>query len=330
MSRSVRFFASFHTVPTFDEWRAMAVDAERLGFYGISRDDHFWPPTLAQPDEVWPECFTLLAALAAVTSKVRITQTVACNAYRHPGLLAKIVATLDWISNGRAELGIGAGWFRPEFEAYGFDYPKPSVRIEMLHEAVKIVKSLWTEPRTTFKGKHYNLTDAYCFPKPVQKPRPPIVIGGGGEKLLRVTAEEADVANISMIFSAGTVTPEGIKEHSQESFQRKRDILRRHCDAIGRDFGELKIASQLFTLVSKDENLVKSVNEMSAAQVGLDPETTRTLPNVAVGTPNQVIDLLGERIEKLGIDVFVCNFLNPEIMQVFAQEVMPHLNPAKP
>ncbi|MDP3939164.1 MAG: LLM class flavin-dependent oxidoreductase, partial [Deltaproteobacteria bacterium] len=210
MSRSVRFFASFHTVPSFDEWRAMAVDAERLGFYGISRDDHFWPPTLAQPEDPWPECFTLLGALAAVTSKVRITQTVTCNAYRHPGLLAKIVSTLDWISNGRAELGLGAGWYRPEFDAYGIDYPKPSVRIAMLQEAVKIVKSLWTEPKTTFDGKYYKIKDAYCYPKPVQKPRPPIVIGGGGEKLLRVTAEEADIANISMIFSAGTVTPEGV------------------------------------------------------------------------------------------------------------------------
>ncbi|MDP3939681.1 MAG: hypothetical protein Q8R92_16315, partial [Deltaproteobacteria bacterium] len=143
-------------------------------------------------------------------------------------------------------------------------------------------------------------------------------------------AEEADVANISMIFSAGTVTPEGVKEHSVESFMRKRNILRRHCDEIGRDFAELKIASQLFTMVSKDENLVKSVSEMSAAQVGIDPEIARALPNVAIGTPNQVIDVLGERIEKLGIDVFICNFLSPEIMQAFATDVMPHLNPEKP
>ena len=330
MSRPVRFIASFHTVPTFDEWRAMANDAERLGFYGINRDDHFWPPTLAQPEDAWPEAFTLLSALAAVTSKVWITQTVTCNAYRNPGLLAKMVSTMDWISGGRVELGIGAGWYRPEFEAYGYDYPKPSVRIAMLQEAVKIIKSLWTEPKTTFDGKYYQFKDAYCYPKPIQKPRPPIVIGGGGEKLLRVTAEEADIANISMIFKAGEITPEGLKEHTEESFLRKRDTLQRHCDSIGRDFGEIKIAGQLFTMVAKDENLVKSVSEMSAAQVGLDPETARTLPNVAIGTPNQVIDLLGERIEKLGVDSFVCTFLDPGIMETFATEVMPHLNPVTP
>ena len=330
MSRPVRFIASFHAVPTFAEWKGMALDAERLGFYGVNRDDHFWPPVLAQPDEAWPECFTLLSALAAITTKLRITQTVVCNAYRHPGLVAKMIATMDWISNGRMELGIGAGWYKPEFDAYGYDYPRPSVRIAQLQEAVKVIKSLWTDPRTTFEGKHYRLKDAYCYPKPIQQPRPPIIIGGGGEKLLRVTAEEADIANISMIFSAGEITPAGLREHTEESFLRKRDTLRRHCDAIGRDWKELKIASQLFALCSRDEDFVKAMSEMSAAQVGVDPETARTFPNVAVGTPSEMIDMLSKRIEKLGIDVYVCSFLNPDVMETFATEVMPHLNPVRP
>jgi len=330
VSRPVRFIASFHAVPTFAEWKAMALDAERLGFYGVNRDDHFWPPVLAQPDEAWPECFTLLSALAAITTKLRITQTVVCNAYRHPGLVAKMIATMDWISNGRMELGIGAGWYKPEFDAYGYDYPKASVRIAMLQEAVKVIKSLWTDPRTTFEGKHYRLKDAYCYPKPIQQPRPPIIIGGGGEKLLRVTAEEADIANISMIFSAGIITPAGLREHTEESFLRKRDTLRRHCDAIGRDWKELKIASQLFALCSRDEGFVKAMSEMSAAQVGVDPETVHTFPNVAVGTPSEMVDMLSKRIEKLGIDVYVCNFLNADVMETFATEVMPHLNPVRP
>jgi probable F420-dependent oxidoreductase len=330
MSRPVRFYASFHTMPTFAEAKAFALSAERLGFYGVNRDDHFWPPVLAQPEEPWPECFTLLSALAAVTSRVRITQTVACNAYRHPVLLAKIIATLDWVSNGRTELGIGAGWYRPEFEALGIPYPKPSARIAQLHEAVKIIKSLWTENRTTFEGKFYRIQDAICFPKPIQKPRPPVVIGGGGEKLLRVAAEEADIANISMIFNAGLITPEGLRAHSQESFLRKRDALRRHCDAIGRDWREIKISGQLFTLVSKNEELVKAMSEMSAANVGVDPETARSLPNVAVGTPSELVDLLEKRIEKLGIDAFVCTFMDSEMMAIFATEVMPHLNPVRP
>jgi probable F420-dependent oxidoreductase len=330
VSRPVRFIASFHAVPTFAEWKAMALDAERLGFYGVNRDDHFWPPVLAQPDETWPECFTLLSALAAITTKLHITQTVVCNAYRHPGLVAKMIATMDWISGGRMELGIGAGWYKPEFDAYGYDYPKASVRIAQLQEAVKVIKSLWTDSRTTFEGKYYRLKDAYCYPKPIQQPRPPIIIGGGGEKLLRVSAEEADIANISMIFSAGIITSAGLREHTEESFLRKRDTLRRHCDAIGRDWKELKIASQLFALCSRDEDFVKAMSEMSAAQVGVDPETARTFPNVAVGTPSEMIDMLSKRIDKLGIDVYVCNFLNPDVMETFATEVMPHLHPVKP
>ena len=183
--------------------------------------DHFVP---LGPDPTGPqlEGWTLLGALAARTERLRVGLMVTGNTYRHPAVLANIAVTVDHISHGRLDFGIGAGWNELEHSMYGMQLYAPGERIRRLGEACEVMKLLWTETRANFDGKYYQLKDALCEPKPVQKPYPPIVIGGSGEQLtLRVVARHADIWN----FFSDTV----------EEFNHKQEVLARHCEAVGRD-----------------------------------------------------------------------------------------------
>jgi F420-dependent oxidoreductase-like protein len=183
--------------------------------------DHFIP---LGPDPTGPqlEGWTLLGALAARTERLRVGLMVTGNTYRHPAILANIAATVDHISHGRLDFGIGAGWNEMEHNMYGMQLYKPGERIQRLGEACEVIRLLWTETRANFDGKYYQLKDALCEPKPVQKPYPPFVIGGSGEQLtLRVVARYANIWN----FVGGSI----------ETFRHKQEVLARHCEAIGRD-----------------------------------------------------------------------------------------------
>lgn len=184
--------------------------------------DHFMPIGGADPSGPCLEGWTLLAALAAETRRLRVGVMVTGNTYRHPAVLANIGATLDVISNGRLDFGIGAGWNELEHSAYGIPLYAPGERIARFAEACEVIKLLWTERSPDFNGQYYQLKGAFCEPKPVQKPYPPFVIGGGGErKTLRVTAQYADIWN----YGGGPV----------EEFRHKNVVLDEHCAAIGRD-----------------------------------------------------------------------------------------------
>uniref|UniRef100_A0A831TAU0 LLM class F420-dependent oxidoreductase n=1 Tax=Thermorudis peleae TaxID=1382356 RepID=A0A831TAU0_9BACT len=194
--------------------------------------DHFIP---LGPDPTGPclEGWSLLAALAARTERLRIGVMVTGNTYRHPAVLANIAATVDVISGGRLDFGIGAGWHELEHDMYGLELPSPGRRIRMLGEACEVIRRLWTEERPSFEGRYYRLREARCEPKPVQKPYPPFVIGGSGEQLtLRVAAQYADIWN----FGGGPV----------ETFRHKSEVLDRHCLEIGRDPSSIQRSVQLW------------------------------------------------------------------------------------
>ena len=176
------------------------------------------------------EAWTLMTHMAAVTSRARIGQLVTCNEYRHPAYLAKIAACVDVMSGGRLDLGIGAGWFQEEFDAYGYDYRTMPDRLRRLRESLEIIRRMWgDDDMASFDGKHFQLKDAVCRPKPVQRPHPPILIGGRGEKvLLRLVARYADVWNFN---------------GNREEFPRYREILKDHCLAVGRDFDEITLTA---------------------------------------------------------------------------------------
>ncbi|MEM2081114.1 MAG: TIGR03560 family F420-dependent LLM class oxidoreductase [Candidatus Bathyarchaeia archaeon] len=206
----------------FSRVRDVVLECERLGYHSVWLDDHLMfgnRPVL--------ECWTTLTALSQLTTRIRLGTMVLCASFRNPALLAKMAATLDVISNGRLELGIGAGVQKEEHMAYGFTFPEARTRIERLAEAVAIIKELWTEEKASYKGKHYEINEAVCVPKPLQKPHPPITIGGSGEKLtLKVTARYADRCDFGYLPSI-------------ELYKRKIEVLETHCRGAGRDPNEI-------------------------------------------------------------------------------------------
>jgi F420-dependent oxidoreductase-like protein len=191
---------------------------EALGFDSIWDCDHFIQPS--RPTGPYFEAWTLLAALAAVTSRIRIGVLVSCNTFRHPSLLAKEAVTVDHVSNGRLELGLGAGWYEPEHPMFGIPFPGPAELVGRYREAVELVDTLLRNDTSSFDGRFYQVREATTRPKPIQQPRPPLVLAAHKSKMLRIVAEYADTWN-----SFGTV----------EEMRERNTMLDEHCAAIGRD-----------------------------------------------------------------------------------------------
>jgi len=184
-------------IKQFEISKLVARTADSLGFDSIYAYDHLIPFSINDIEKNIFECFTILSAIAAITSRIKIAQIVTCNSYRNPALLAKMISTLDVISKGRIELGIGAGWYDKEYTAYGYEFSSDMVRINQLDESLIIIRDMWTKKRASFEGRYYKVKDAICNPKPIQKPHPTIMIGGSGERyLLKVVAKHADRYNL--------------------------------------------------------------------------------------------------------------------------------------
>jgi len=288
----------------FDLWRT----AEELGFDWASVFDHFIP---MGPDPEGP-CFeglTLLSAMAAHTSRIRCGILVVGNTYRNPALLAKIAATIDHVSGGRLELGIGAGWYELEHNEYGIPFHTVGRRIRMLGETARILKSLWTEHKTTFKGRYYALTDATCEPKPVQKPHIPLWVGGAGEQLtLRVVAESADGWNT---FFAPL-----------DAYKHKLDVLAAHCRDVGRHPGEIRKSLVIQALVGETE---AEVEEAARRQGGGNADLAALRQRSLVGTPEQCVEQLLE-YARLGVGDFIIGARPPanrRTLELIAKRVAP-------
>lgn len=283
----------------------IAVRAEELGF------DHLWVydhvhnvPVPAQ--EAMFECWTTIAAISQRTSRIRLGQMVGCTGYRNPSLLAKITSTIDVISGGRLEWGIGAGWYDQEFRAYGYDFPGARVRIEMLEDCVEIVHRMWTEGEATYTGSHFSVAGAQCDPKPIQTPHPNIWIGGGGEKrTLRVVARLATHSNFG---------------GSPEEFARKSAILDGHCAEVGRDPAEITrtISGEVFIRETEAE-----IGDRTRSFWG-EPFESWSAGNL-VGTPEQVSEKI-QRYVDAGCRGFVpwcSDYPDTETLELLATEVMP-------
>ena len=280
--------------------------AERLGYDSLWIYDHFHNVPRPAHEAVF-ECWTTMAAISQLTSTIRLGQMVGCNSYRNPGVLAKITSNLDVISGGRLDWGIGAGWYENEYRAYGFDFPKPKDRIGMLEETVQIVRSMWTEPETTFSGKYYDLKRANCDPKPLQEPTPPIWIGGGGEQLtLRVVAKYANCSNFG---------------GPPEMWAHKRDVLRQHCDDVGRDPDEIRMTWSPEVFIRETEAEVEAAG--SLAVWGQPAEEWRA--NNLVGTVEQVAEKIRTYVD-LGCRGFIpwcSDYPDTTSLELLATQVMP-------
>ncbi|WP_233494000.1 LLM class F420-dependent oxidoreductase [Desertihabitans brevis] len=200
--------------------------------------DHFHT-TPVPSEEATHEAWTLMAALAASTERIRLGQMCTCMAYRNPMYLAKVAATIDHVSQGRLEMGIGGGWYEHEWRAYGYGFPRAGVRLGMLDEGVQIFKQAWATGHATLDGQHYQVDDALCFPLPLQAGGPPLWIAGGGEKVtLRIAAQHARYTNF-----AGT----------PEDFTHKSEVLAQHCREVGTDFDAITRSSNYNVFIGRDE-----------------------------------------------------------------------------
>jgi F420-dependent oxidoreductase-like protein len=288
----------------FEAVKAKAQWAENHGFVWFSVMDHLIQiPGVGAPDEPFVEGWTALSALAAVTSRIRLATLATSVGYRNPAHLAKIAAGVDQISRGRLTLGIGAGYFETEYRQYGWEFPeRPATRIRQMEEAVRLIVAMWTEERTTFHGKFFDVEDAILEPKPIQKPRPPILIAGGGEQLtLRAVARLADLCNVG-----GDVA----------TTKHKFEVLRRHCDAAGRDLSTIQKSHNNSWLLAHDAGAIAAKRERLSARGPL---------RGFVGTVSEAVDLIGQ-YRDAGVDLLVnSDYRNDmETHELMATDVMQH------
>ena len=295
--------------------KSVALKAEQLGYDAGYVYDHFIPYYGDKRTLPFFEAYTLLSAIAAITTKLRVGQVVTCNSYRSPSLLAKMSSTLDAISNGRLEFGIGAGWFEYEYNSYGYTFDSASARIEQLDESLTIIKKMWQKEKSSFKGKHYSIKNAICSPKPIQNPHPPIMVGGAGQKLIAVAAKHATRYN----------HPFG----TPEILQSKIEMLKIQCKKINRNFGDIENSVLLRVLVGKDNDDIKQiVTQLKKKNESILEFIMRSKDSIALGTPDEVIEYLKKYVS-IGISHFIVNFIglsnSLEMLSLFSKKVRPYL-----
>jgi F420-dependent oxidoreductase-like protein len=308
-------------IETSDQWPtilSVAKTIESAGYESVWVYDHFHTVPIPTQEATY-EAWTLMAALAAATDTVRLGQMCTCNGYRPPAYLAKVAASIDAISGGRLEMGIGAGWYEHEYRGYGYPFPKPSVRIGELREAVEIMQLMWTEDEVSFDGKHYKLDGAICQPKPLQQPHIPFWIAGGGEKLtLNVAARYASYTNFA---------------DSIEGFVHKSEILRGHCDDVGRDFDAI-VRTTNFNVICEEteadvEDRIGSIKGHYSRFVTADRlEGIERMLRKMAGTPEQLAEQIA-RWSEVGMGYAIVYFQEAAYdtsgLERFAREVIPAL-----
>ncbi len=295
----------------YEEVLELAQSLTPNGFSSIWASDHFMLNS-GDPDRNCMEAWTLLTALAATVKEVRIGSLVTSASYRNPALLAKMAATVDQISGGRLEFGIGAGWKDVEYKAYGYRFPSAGERVRQLEESLEIIKSLWTKPISTFHGTHHSVVDAVAAPNPVQRPGPPILIGGSRPRMLRIMAQHADVVNF---------VPQPDPEGYADSMRRLEEM----CEEAGRDFESIRKTHLLTLLTGSDEADVQARLERVAERDGMTTDEWRRKRSRAfVGTASDARDLI-KRYTDLGVTQFMLVFPykeEAESIKLMADEVI--------
>lgn len=314
---SVQLSARCRSLEDWEALKSIAFECEKLGYHSIWFGDHL------ATGESRLECWTILSALATLTKNIRLGSMVLCNNFRNPALLAKMVASLDVISQGRLEFGIGAGGNKEEHESYGFDFPKPYVRIMQLKEGLEIIKRMWTKEKPSFHGKYYHIENVLCDPKPLQKPYPPITIGGGGEKYtLKVVAKYADRWN-----GFGPI----------DQYLQKMKVLNGYCLQINRDPSEIEKSFYFMLGIYHDESELKQrlkadyENALSGRNMPFEKWMDFVRSRYIFGTPEQCLDKISNLVSS-GITHFVIGSerrvtkRRVDELQLFADEVIAKLS----
>lgn len=303
----------------FSTVERVALEAEDLGFDSFFVMDHLMQiPGLNPSIDPILEGWSTIAALAASTSKIRLGTMVTCNTFRSPTLLAKMAATVDNISRGRLIMGIGAGWYKEELRAYGYQNQLLGERFGRLEEGIQILKLMWSGKTTNFSGKYYRVKDAVCNPAPIQEPHPPIVVGGDGERItLRIAAKYADGCNVFGGADLGRL-------------RRKLSALREHCNRLGRDYNRVWKTGLGRVIIGKNESDLK---EKIKKYVPKEPTTGATgittfenrLQRFIIGDPETCVETIRKIFDE-GLDYLVVNMPDSEdehTLELFGEKVLP-------
>lgn len=297
MARPFRFALQTSSAPDGRAWRELARKVEGMGFSTLYIPDHFgdqWGPLVA------------LTVAAEATTTLNVGSLVFDNDYRHPVVLAKEAATLDLVSEGRFEFGLGAGWMKSDYDQSGIPYDEPAVRVDRFEEGLQVMKMLWRDGKASFSGKHYEITDAVGTPRPFSTPHPTIVIGGGGKRVLTIAAQEADVVGFNVNLKAGAVTPDTGKDGTEEKFLRRTQWVK---EAAGDRWDSLDLQILTFLVQVVDDR--DEVLERMAPLFQLTPEEAGKVPMALVGTVAEICDTLRARRDLFGHNYIVIH--EPEL-----------------
>lgn len=289
--RRFRFGAQLAFAASAEAWAAKARRVEDLGYATLTVPDHF-------DDQLAP--MPALAAAAATTTTLRVGTLVLDNDYRHPLIVAKEAATLDLLSGGRFELGLGAGWLASDYAQSGIPCDAPGVRIERLQEGLAVVKGVLAGGKFSFQGRHYTVTDHPGTPRPVQRPRPPILVGGGGRRVLTLAGREADIVSVNFDLRSGTV---GLQVGVTATAAATREKVAWVREAAGDRFGDVELSCTAYlTMVTDDRDAVAAG---LGAGFGLTGDQVLAMPNFLVGTVVEIADELERRRDDLGLSYIV-------------------------
>lgn len=286
-----RFGVQEHNAESSAQWRERARAIESMGYKSLYLPDHF---------DQQPGVVPTLMAAADATEKLRIGSLVFDNDYRHPVVLAKDAATLDVLSDGRLDLGIGAGWLARDYRRSGIRHDPAGTRIERLEEAVAILKGLFGPGKFSFIGKHYTIQKLEGFPKPLQQPHPPLLLGGGGRRMLSLAAHEADIVHINFNLNEGRINPALTRTGVASATDEK---VRWVKEAAGDRIGSLELAVTIFLATVTDDR--DSLAKALAQRIEFDPRDVLEMPHFLIGTIEQIVDDIQARRERYGISYIV-------------------------
>jgi probable F420-dependent oxidoreductase len=294
--RPFRFGVQVSQAGSASEWRDIARKLEDLGFSTLFMPDHFGEELAPMP---------AIAMAAAHTTTLRIGSLVFDNDYKHPAILAKEAATIDLLSDGRLELGVGAGWMITDYDQLGLPYDPPAVRVDRFEEALHVIKQCFTGEKFTYHGEHYRITDYAGWPLPVQRPVPPLLIGGGGKRVLSIAAREADIVGVNPNLRAGAIGRDATLDSLKEQTDRKIEWIR---DAAGPRWNDLEIQMRFFITSVRPDRMAMA--EALAPAFGVSPEEALESGAVLVGTEDEIADQLHRRREEWGLSYVVVGLDN--------------------